>query len=414
MNFLDVRTVLFISVVIDCLCTLFLVFLWLQNRKRYQGIFFWVADFFFQTTGLFLILLRGQIPDWISLVLANTLVIGGAILGFMGLETFLGNKRSQIHNYILLAIFVCIHIYFSFIEPNLAARNINVSLCLFLICFQCAYLLLDRVSPGMGKMTRGTGIVFGGYCLVSLVRLAVIFSNPWVNNDFFTTGFYDMLLILFYQLLVISLSYTLTLMLNNRLLMEIRIEEQKFSKIFRLSPYAITLTRLSDGCILESNEGFLKTTGYRHEEIAGKTTLELGLWANEQDRSRVVHELSENKRVAEVECGFRKKSGETIIGLLSAEIILVNDHPWVVSVIIDISRRKQAEAEREKLLKELKAALSQIKKLSGLLPICSYCKKIRDDKGYWNQIEAYIRDHSEAEFSHGICHDCVQKYYPDL
>jgi len=63
---------------------------------------------------------------------------------------------------------------------------------------------------------------------------------------------------------------------------------------------------------------------------------------------------------------------------------------------------------------ELEKALSDVKKLSGLLPICANCKKIRDDKGYWNQIETYIKNHSEAEFSHGICPDCINELYPDL
>ncbi len=58
--------------------------------------------------------------------------------------------------------------------------------------------------------------------------------------------------------------------------------------------------------------------------------------------------------------------------------------------------------------------LAEVKKLSGLLPICSICKKIRDDKGYWNQIEAYIQEHSEAEFSHSICKKCAKEHYPDL
>ena len=72
-----------------------------------------------------------------------------------------------------------------------------------------------------------------------------------------------------------------------------------------------------------------------------------------------------------------------------------------------------AEREKNRLIAELKEALSKIKKLSGLLPICSHCKKIRDDKGYWNKIESYIHKHSDAEFSHGICPDCVEKHFPD-
>jgi len=78
------------------------------------------------------------------------------------------------------------------------------------------------------------------------------------------------------------------------------------------------------------------------------------------------------------------------------------------------TERKRTEEEREKLILSLQKALSEVKALSGLLPICSSCKKIRDDKGYWNQIEAYIRDHSEANFSHSICPDCAKKLYPEF
>jgi hypothetical protein len=76
--------------------------------------------------------------------------------------------------------------------------------------------------------------------------------------------------------------------------------------------------------------------------------------------------------------------------------------------------RKQAEEERDRLIAELQKALSEVKTLSGLLPICASCKSIRDDKGYWSQIETYIRDHSEAEFSHGICPVCMKKLYPEF
>ena len=76
--------------------------------------------------------------------------------------------------------------------------------------------------------------------------------------------------------------------------------------------------------------------------------------------------------------------------------------------------RKQEEEEREKLISQLKEALSKVRILNGLLPICSSCKKIRDDKGYWNQIEAYIKEHSGADFSHGICPECAHRLYPEL
>ncbi|MBU1698385.1 MAG: hypothetical protein KKD21_15315 [Proteobacteria bacterium] len=77
----------------------------------------------------------------------------------------------------------------------------------------------------------------------------------------------------------------------------------------------------------------------------------------------------------------------------------------------NIIKREKAEQLRDVLISDLQKALAKVKTLSGMLPICAQCKKIRDDKGYWNQIEVYIRDHSEAEFSHGMCPECSDKLY---
>ena len=86
----------------------------------------------------------------------------------------------------------------------------------------------------------------------------------------------------------------------------------------------------------------------------------------------------------------------------------------IVGTIIFIKLTNPLINNLNKTVAELQDALANVNQLSGLLPICASCKKIRDDKGYWTQIEAYIRDHSEAEFSHGICPDCAKKLYPDL
>jgi len=80
----------------------------------------------------------------------------------------------------------------------------------------------------------------------------------------------------------------------------------------------------------------------------------------------------------------------------------------------EFEKRKKTEKKNEELISELTKALTEIKVLSGLLPICSHCKKIRDDKGHWNSLEGYIQEHTEAKFSHGICRECAKEYYPDL
>ncbi|MDA8084691.1 MAG: response regulator [Nitrospiraceae bacterium] len=91
----------------------------------------------------------------------------------------------------------------------------------------------------------------------------------------------------------------------------------------------------------------------------------------------------------------------------------INGRLLAKSILYAIER-KRIENEKQRLIGELRDAMARVKVLSGLLPICSSCKKIRDDRGYWNQIESFVREHSEAEFSHGICPDCARKLYPEL
>ena len=80
----------------------------------------------------------------------------------------------------------------------------------------------------------------------------------------------------------------------------------------------------------------------------------------------------------------------------------------------EMDSRKAREQELKKRTQELEQALREVKVLRGFIPICASCKKIRNDRGYWQLVEAYIREHSEAEFSHGICPDCIKKFFPGV
>ena len=85
----------------------------------------------------------------------------------------------------------------------------------------------------------------------------------------------------------------------------------------------------------------------------------------------------------------------------------------VMALAADVTERKRAATERERLITELRNALAEVTRLSGLLPICANCKKIRDDKGYWTQVEAYLGQRANVSFSHGICPECIKMLYPD-
>ena len=100
---------------------------------------------------------------------------------------------------------------------------------------------------------------------------------------------------------------------------------------------------------------------------------------------------------------------ETRVAERTAELAITNE-----SLRAENTARRQTEVERDRLIQDLQKSLANVKSLSGLLPICAGCKKIRDDKGYWSQVESYVQMHSEATFTHGLCPDCIKKYYPEV
>jgi hypothetical protein len=153
MNIFDMRTVMFSQFITDVVCTVVIATLWVQNRKRFPGMGFWVIDFVFQTAAALLIILRGSIPDWASVLLSNTLVIAGTLLLYIALERFVGKPGAQLHNYALLAIFPFVHSYFLYVQPNLVVRGFNTSLGLLILCSQIMWLMLRRAEPEMRRMT---------------------------------------------------------------------------------------------------------------------------------------------------------------------------------------------------------------------------------------------------------------------
>jgi PAS domain S-box-containing protein len=119
----------------------------------------------------------------------------------------------------------------------------------------------------------------------------------------------------------------------------------------------------------------------------------------------------------EVEHRMRNKAGEWVWIRNWGKIVERDAEGKPIRAVgfhLNITRRKQAELDREELLGKLERTIQELKTLRGIIPICSSCKKIRDDRGSWRQIESYIKEHSEAEFSHGMCPECVEQFYDEL
>ncbi len=158
------------------------------------------------------------------------------------------------------------------------------------------------------------------------------------------------------------------------------------------------------------NQKFVEMFGYdKSEEILGKP---LSMFVHPDDLKRIeeFRKLASSK----YECRVIRKDGKQVDVEVSLTKTVYRGETVSLAYFRDITERKRTEEEREKLIHQLQEALGNIRTLRGLLPICASCKKVRDDKGYWNQIESFVRDHSEAEFSHSICPECMKKLYPDF
>lgn len=168
-----------------------------------------------------------------------------------------------------------------------------------------------------------------------------------------------------------------------------------------------------EGTILFVNAYALQIGGYQRDELLGRKIYD---FASPKDRDRMIRDLAEaaNGDLSLREYLMLTKDGREIPFEINGNLLRREDAtPYgFVSVSRDIRERRQAEQERERLIAELQQALSEVKTLSGLLPICASCKKIRDDRGYWNSIEDYIEKRSDAQFTHGICPECTRKLYP--
>jgi PAS domain S-box-containing protein len=168
-----------------------------------------------------------------------------------------------------------------------------------------------------------------------------------------------------------------------------------------------------NGYFKRLNPAWEKTLGFTRQELLSKPFIE---FVHPDDRERT---LNQNGKV---------RTGGQALSFENRYICKNGSYRWLLwnsvpdfdqqviyAVARDITERKQIEEEREKLVRELQTALAEVKTLQGILPICSYCRKIRDDKNYWQTVETYISQHTNTRFSHGICPTCYNnKVEPQL
>jgi|GEM_PF-1382639 len=195
----------------------------------------------------------------------------------------------------------------------------------------------------------------------------------------------------------------------------LRESENRYRKLFESSPYGILLIDLEARALVDINSAALEMYGMTFKEIYAASFKQVFCMNIMELVDNSAQHRSGYLGIAKLFEGwiFPKDSPALPVEVHGLPVNYDNNR-YLQLTIIDISERKSSEQEKLRLIAKLTQSLLKVKKLSGLLPICSCCKKIRNDEGYWEQVEEYIEANSEASFSHGLCPQCAHNLYPDI
>jgi PAS domain S-box-containing protein len=185
-----------------------------------------------------------------------------------------------------------------------------------------------------------------------------------------------------------------------------------YTSLFQNNHSVMLIIHPATGAIIDANEQACRYYGYSKDELTAMTVLDI----NTLPPHEVKQEMQRAKQELRNHFFFchQLASGDIREVEVHSGPIMFKGEKLLYTIVYDITERNAKEREREELIEKLEKAMHEIKQLQGIIPICASCKKIRDDKGAWNQLEAYISEHSEARFSHGICPECAARLYPEL
>ena len=411
---LDIRTLVLLNLIGSLVNLVALTIIWRKYRKRYSGSSWWLADMGLQLLAILLILLRGSIPDFISVVVANVVVQMGILALLIGLQRFFGMRGGQAHNVAFLALFVGLFTYWGVIQPNLNLREILLSWAMVWFFSQGVWLLLVRIPLIHRPKARMTALILGGYVVINAARGLLQTVFPSRATDFFHSGTLEGLAMLSYVTLSLFLMMSLVLMVTARLMEDVHVQEEKFSKAFHSSPNAVLLTREVDGTIFELNQGFEEISGWPRAEALSKTTNSLKLWLSDEARNEFIARLASQGTVRNVVIPFHRKNGEQFIGLISAERLRIGNELCIISTIGDITEQHRLQLKLEELATHdtltglanrrlfydrFETALSQARRTGRKLAVVSLdldrFKVINDTQGHetgdWVLVEAARR-----------------------
>jgi len=339
---IDIGTVTLILAIVSVLQAFALFVQWRLNRV-YRGPGWWALGSTVIALGYLLATLR-VVPQltWLGSLLNLPLYVGGLMLLHVGILRFCECQERRWLNIAAFVLFVVVHVSVMVVLDNLSIRRAFLGLYVMTLSFMSAWVLF-RHQPRTARTSANLlGVVFALFGLNFVVMLwLALFSLT--TTDILAASL-DVLTA-YLGAIVGSTMWTLgfILMVNQRLSTENSQASETHKRIFDMIPDAVMISRLSDGKIVDVNDGFVALSGFTRTDAIGKFTTEINLWKNLAERESVVAALRDSGFVNNLEAVFRRKAGGELACIVSARLLMLGNVPHIISVTHDITARKQTE-----------------------------------------------------------------------
>lgn len=278
---LDMRTLMITFVIISLINTVVMTIYWRQNRKYFDCIFWWVFSLIMQTIGFLLLGIRGTLPDFVTIVVSNTIIVSASLLLYIGFKRLVEYKVGNIHNYILAVMYFILQYYLTFIQPSGSGRIILISIFTSLMFFQSGRLLLSEKKHKLITFTKATGIICYIYVSVQIYRIIVEIIAP--TTDYFNAGLLATIAQLINQFMTIAIVFSFIIMVNslnlhNRSENERKLKEnEKKLQDFINHTYDWEFWVKNDGSIDYMSPSVERITGYKAHDFLENTSLILDI-----------------------------------------------------------------------------------------------------------------------------------------
>lgn len=342
----DVRTLFLANMIIYGINIFAIALLWQNNANRYKGLFQWMISIVLVFIGNLLIVFRGTIPDFFSIWLANVIIMFAFQINVYGLVRFFLLRYRKFYHILFGFFYVALFSYFTYIEPNLNARNGLIGLLgLFTFGSMFIYIHFD-LSAYFKRITRSFEFVLILFMIGNVIRIIYAIIDPTHHEDIFANHPRDVLSNIFVTVFAIILPLTFIILVNKRALDEVDVEEAKFKSAFENSPIIMIISRLSSGEIYDVNQAFLETFEFTRDKVIGKTTGQIKIWGPDNTRRLALLKRIENREnIEHQEMTFYKMNGEPVETIYSCRVIHMFGDDFLLSTASDTTLLGRAKRE---------------------------------------------------------------------